>query len=459
MENSYHPHDIFNGILSMLVEKGLLPEVPAEEMLTVADALARILAHFDRLPAERIPTSDALSRVLAEDARAQHDVPPFANSAMDGYAVRAADVQIAAPEQPVELRTIEDIPAGATPSQTVQPGTTARIMTGAPLPPGADAIIPVEDTDEPWQEAGRDKLPPPERVKVFASTSPNRHVRPAGQDIAAGDVSLKKGAFLRPQELGVLAALGAAEIAVVQQPNVAILSTGDELLSIEAQIQPGKIRDVNGYTLSNLARQYGGLPLWLGIVPDNPEAVRESLQSAIDQGAHLILSSAGVSVGAFDVVRDVLNEFGQIDFWRVRMRPGKPLAFGLVGNVPFLGLPGNPVSAMVSFDVFARPAILKMGGRAWQTQTVPVTLADTFRSDGRESYLRVEVTQRDGQWVAKSVGSQASNLLTSMVRANALLILPEGTQEARTGETYQARFFDTYSPFLNHHTANEQRGP
>lgn len=429
--------------------------MPAEELLTVADALARILAHFERLPAEQIPTSEALGRVLAEDVRAPHDVPPFANSAMDGYAVRVADVQSASREQPVELRTIEDIPAGASPTKTVAPGTASRIMTGAPLPQGADAVVPVEDTDEQWREARRDRLPLPEDVRIFAATTPNRHVRPAGEDIAAGEVVLKQGTFLRPQELGVLAALGAAEIAVVQQPRVAILSTGDELLPIEADIQPGKIRDVNGYTLSNLVRQYGGLPSWLGIVPDQPEAVRARIQSALDEGAHLILSSAGVSVGAFDVVRGVLDEFGHIDFWRVRMRPGKPLAVGLVDGVPYLGLPGNPVSAMVSFDVFARPALLKMGGRDWQVQTMPVTLADTFRSDGqRESYLRVEVSRRDGQWVAASVGSQGSNLLTSMVRANALLIIPEGIQEARPGETYQARLFDQYDPLLYH----SQRG-
>jgi molybdopterin molybdotransferase len=240
----------------------------------------------------------------------------------------------------------------------------------------------------------------------------------------------------------VLAALGVDTISIVQRPRVAVLSTGDELLPIDAKIEPGKIRDVNGYTLSNLVRENGGLPLWLGIVPDDPDAVRSQLQSALDQGAHLILSSAGVSVGAFDVVRDVLAEFGQVDFWRVRMRPGKPLAFGLVGSVPFLGLPGNPVSAMVSFDVFARPAILKMGGRDRQTQTVPIVLAETLRSDGRESYLRIEASQHNGQWVGRSVGSQGSNLLTSMVRANALLIIPEGVTEARKGQTFQARLFD-----------------
>jgi molybdopterin molybdotransferase len=420
--------------------------VRAEEMLAVSDALIRILSHFQTLPTETIQTPNALGRVLGEDVKAQHDVPPFANSAMDGYAVRAQDVRDASQEHPVELAVIDDIPAGASPKKTVEPGTAARIMTGAPMPPGADAVVPVEDTNEQWRQAGRDKLPVPDHIAIHQPTETTQHVRPTGEDLAAGEVALPKGTLLRPQELGVLASIGTVKITVFQRPKVAVLSTGDELLPIEADITPGKIRDVNGYTLSNLVRTHGGIPLWLGIAPDHPDEVRSRLQSALDQGAHVILSSAGVSVGAFDVVRDVLAEFGQVDFWRVRMRPGKPLAFGLVRDVPFFGLPGNPVSAMVSYDVFARPAILKLGGRPWQVQTVPVVLGETMRSDGRESYLRVEVIQRDGQWVAQSVGGQGSNLLTSMVRANALLIIPEGVMEAHAGETYPARLIDSDFP-------------
>jgi len=424
--------------------------VRAEEMLAVSDALARILSHFQTLPPEPIQTPNALGRVLAEDVRAQHDVPPFANSAMDGDAVRAQDVRDASQAHPVELPVVDDIPAGASPKKTVEPGTAARIMTGAPMPPGADAIVPVEDTDEQWHQAGRETLPAPGRIAIYQPTGPNRYVRPAGEDLAAGEVALARGTLLRPQELGVLASIGAVEITVFQRPKVAIFSTGDELLPIEAKITPGKIRDVNGHTLSNLVRTHGGIPLWLGIVPDHPDEVRTRLQSALDQGADVILSSAGVSVGAFDVVTNVLTEFGQINFWRVRMRPGKPLAFGLVKNVPFFGLPGNPVSAMVSYDVFARPAILKLGGRPWQIQTVPVVLGETLRSDGRESYLRVEVSRQNDQWVARSVGGQGSNLLTSMVRANALVIIPEGVKEARAGETYPARLIDSGIPLPPH---------
>lgn len=425
-----------------------------EEMLKVSEALTRILRHFVQLPTEYVPTDEALGRVLAADVSASHDIPPFANSAMDGYAVLAEDVQHASSSQPVTLKIIEDIPAGTTPTKSVTEGTAARIMTGAPLPEGADAIVPVEDTSEEWRKPNRNSVSLPDTIDVYAATEPLRYVRPAGEDLASGEPALSAGTTLRPQEIGVLAGLGVAKVPVIERPKVAVLSTGDELLSIDEEIQPGKIRDVNSYTLRNLVREYGGIPIWLGIASDRAEDVRTRLQTALDEGAHLIISSAGVSVGAYDVVRDVLNEMGEVGFWRVRMRPGKPLAFGVIGKVPFMGLPGNPVSAMVSFDVFARPAILKMGGRGWEAQTVPVTLKDTLESDGRESYLRVQVLRENDHLVAKSVGGQGSNLLTSMVHANALVIIPEGVTVARAGETYQARLFEQ-----NHASfANNQQG-
>ncbi len=403
------------------------------DLLSVPDALDRILAHFARLPTELIPLEQALGRVLAQDAVAPFSLPPFANSSMDGFAVRADDVRGA----PIRLRVIGDIPAGIAPAFTLQTGEAARIMTGAMIPEGADAVVPVEDTDAAWS-AG-DHIMLPESVGVLKAVKAGDYVRPVGEDIHAGEVFLTAGTLIHPAALGVLAAQGMAEIPVVRQPRVAIISSGDELVPVGQPLAPGKIHNVNAYTLAGLITQYGGIAYTVPSARDQRDAVRRAFQAALDWKADVIVSSAGVSVGTADLVRGVMEEMGEINFWRINLRPGKPLAYGQIGGVPFFGLPGNPVSAMVTFDVFVRPTLLKLGGRQDQPQTITAALGERITSDGRRSYIRVTLQQIANRWVARATGTQSSGAISSMVKADGLLILPEGVTEAVEGEVFQVR--------------------
>ncbi|MCA9996057.1 MAG: molybdopterin molybdotransferase MoeA [Anaerolineales bacterium] len=407
------------------------------EYLTVQEALTAVLAGVSVLPAERVPLLAALGRVLAEPVVAQDNLPPFANSSMDGYAMQAADLAAASKATPVQLRVVADIAAGSMPQVAVTVGTAARIMTGAPLPAGADAVVPVEDTDEVWRGTER---PLPETIHIYRVVQPGDYVRHPGEDVAVGQEVMSAGHVLRPQEVGVLASLGVAQVAVIRQPRVGILATGDELVAVEEPLTPGKIRNSNGYAQAAQVLAMGAVPVVLGVARDNEADVRAKLQKGLDEGVDLFISSAGVSVGAYDVVKAVLEAEGNVGFWRVRMRPGKPLAFGQYHGVPYLGLPGNPVSAMVSFERFARAAILKMAGHtALDRPMRQVTLLETISSDGRESYIRA-VVQGDG--TAVTTGSQGSHIMTSLVKANALLIVPEGVTEVPAGTQLTAWMFD-----------------
>lgn len=411
-----------------------------QELLTVAEALKTIVSGVSVLGAERVPLLEALGRVLAEPVVAGDRMPPFANSAMDGYAVRAVDVAAAGRDTAVTLRVLADIAAGTMPEVSVTAGTAVRIMTGAPLPEGADAIIPVEDTDESWRGSER---PLPPEIAVFRAVDAGDYVRPAGEDIEAGQEVVAEGHVIRPQEVAVLAALGRAEVAVIRRPRVGILATGDELIDITEPLTPGKIRNSNGYAQAAQVLAVGGIPVSLGVAGDSEEAVRRHLQKGLDAGVDMFISSAGVSVGAYDVVKAVLAQAGNVDFWRVRMRPGKPLAFGDYQGIPYLGLPGNPVSAMVSFERFARPAIRKMAGFPWrQPPSVPVTTRDDIESDGRESYIRAIVSRGEEGYVAVLTGAQGSNIMTSLVKANALLVVPEGVRHVPVGTPLQALMID-----------------
>ncbi len=415
-----------------------------DNMLTVDEALDRVLAAFTRLPAEEIAIADGLGRVLAQDIRAVNDLPPFANSSMDGYAVRAADIQAARPDTPIMLHVIADIPAGATAQVTVGAGQAARIMTGGPMPAGADAVVPVEQTDDaPRGLRGEARIaePPKPRIAIYASVKSGDYVRPIGEDVKAGQVVLKEGRVLRAADLGVLAGLGVPRIQVIRQPVVAILSTGDELLEVYEPLSPGKIRDTNGYTITALVQGLGARTIRLGIARDQLDDVRTRIQQAIDQRVDLLLTTAGVSVGAFDVVKAVVESLGSLGFWKVRMRPGKPLAFGNVQGIPMLGLPGNPVSAMVSFEIFARPAILKMAGRSWHIPTFEAEIAEPIYSDGRQTYVRVTLERDNGRLIARSTGNQSSGVLTSLVSADGLLIVPEGVTEVSAGSRLPVRLF------------------
>lgn len=401
-------------------------------MRNVQEALQDILRDFSRLEPESVLLMSALGRSLAEDVAAANDLPLFDNSSMDGYAVQAADLA----SLPAQLTVIGDTPAGTYPDFTVAAGQAARIMTGAPLPPGADVVIPVEQTDD---ERRGQALPA--QVEIRAAHDAGAYIRRRGEDVKTGQIVLQAGHVLRPQDLGLLAGLGVAQVPAVRRPRVAILSTGDELLTPDMPPSGGKIRDMNSYSLHGMVLALGAEPIPLGIAGDTEAAVRQKLTEALAAGADVILSSAGVSVGTYDVVKSVLEAMGAIGFWKVNMRPGKPLAYGHVEGVPFFGVPGNPVSALASFEIFVRPAILTLLGRDPHVPTLSVQVGEDMTSDGRESYIRVTLRRENGSLIAKSTGTQSSGAISSLVNADALLIIPSGVKTVALGDTLQARPF------------------
>ena len=395
-------------------------------LLSVDEARERILSKLRPVTTETLPLVECASRVLAQDIAAANDHPLFDNSSMDGFAVRAADVVKAAAASPRGLRVVADIPAGSYLTVSLAQGEAARIMTGAQLPEGADAVVPVEDTNFDYRDAG---TPAPNEVQIFKPAKPGDNTRPRGMDIRAGEIVLYTGRALKPQDLGLLAMLGVARVIVYQKPRIALFSSGDELLEVDAPLEPGKIRDSNSYMLAALIESAGADLIRLSVAKDSHESVKALLEKAVEFGADLILSSAGVSVGAFDFVKEAIESNGKMDFWRVNMRPGKPLAFGNYKNIPFVGLPGNPVSAFIGFEVFARAAIGRLGGmETTARQTVRVRCEDQIDSDGRESYLRAGVRQENGVLIARLTGHQGSGNLHSLVQANALLIIPAGVK-------------------------------
>jgi molybdopterin molybdotransferase len=413
-------------------------------MLSVEEARERILAFFRVLDLERKPILDALGQVLAEDIVGRFDIPPLANSAMDGYAVQASNVAGASDEAPTTLRVTGTVAAGHLPTVAVEAGTAVRIMTGAPIPDGADAVVPFEDTDEVERRASSASM---DTIGVNVAAPIGANVRPAGQDVRAGQQVLQKGDVLRAQEIGVLASLGYGEVSVIRRPVVSILATGDELVDPAGEPRPGGIYDSNSYSIASAVRQAGGVPHLLGIAGDNVEAIGEMLKQGLD--SDILITSAGVSKGDYDVVKDVLARQGDISFWSVRMRPAKPIAFGTLAGpdgsrVPHLGLPGNPVSTLVGFEQFGRPAIAKMLGKGDSPRpTVQAILEEDIDNyDGRRVYARVQVVKREGVYYAKLTGHQSSNLLTSMTRANGLAICPEDTSVKKAGEQVTVQMID-----------------
>ncbi len=394
-------------------------------MLTVSEAQQHILSHFEPVEAQTLPLDGAAGRVLAEDIFTAIDLPPFDNSSMDGFALQAADTQGSNSSNPVTLTVMADIPAESPGNIVVGPGQAARIMTGAPIPGGADAVVKVEDTDHS-REPG---TPAPKAVSVYQPVQPGENIRYRGDDIYAGSIVLARGRHLRAQDLGLLATLGVSKVQVYRSPRLAIFSSGDELIQVEAPLSPGKIRDSNSYTLSILAAQAGAEVIPLGIALDEQAAILKLLDLAVDAKADLIVSSAGVSVGAFDFVKQVVEEQGRLEFWKVNMRPGKPLAFGTYRGIPFFGLPGNPVSAYIGFEVFVRPALERLSGATPRPRLRQrARLAEPISTDGRETYLRAVVTEENGALIARLTGHQGSGNLLSLVQANALLIVPSGVK-------------------------------
>ena len=411
-------------------------------MINVKKALQQLLSAFHPLESETIPLSEAAGRVLYEGIRSGIDLPLFTNSSRDGFAVRASDISNASQDNPIKLTVVEDIPAGRSPTKSLTENETSRIMTGAPVPEGANAVIPVEDTDQ-YDPKSRSTFDLPQTINVFRSIKPGDYVRQKGEDVRQHDVVLEANKPLKPQELGIMAMLGIAEVPVFRKPKIAILSTGDELVPVDEPLESGQIHDSNAYTLSALIKRDFGIPEYLGIVPDDENSVREFLETAAANRADLILTSAGVSVGVFDYVRTVVENDGELSFWRVNMRPGKPVAFGNFQGVLFIGLPGNPVSAFVGYEVFVRPAILKLSGLSDVPRyKVRARLEDGITSDGRESYLRGILRYQDGEWVARLTGHQGSGNLLSLVQANALLIIPAGVKSLAAGSELDAWLLD-----------------
>ena len=414
-----------------------------EDMLSVEDAYDRIMVYFNPLEAEQRELTSALGQVLAESIYSPLNLPPLANSAMDGYAVRFDDfADVNGGHRTLEV--IGHVPAGQIASRSVGPGTAIRIMTGAPVPDGADTIVPFEETDEVERKTkGLDGG----QISIQRAPHKGQHVRPAAEDVATGDMVLEEGTPLRAAEVGVLASLGLESVKVVRRPVVSIIATGDELLTPGEPLQPAKIYDSNSFSLAASVVQCGGIPRLLGIARDTVEEVHAKLDEAED--SDLLLTSAGVSKGDYDLVKDVLAERGEIGFWSVRMRPAKPLAFGLIRGsgerrVPHMGLPGNPVSAMVAFEEFTRPAILRMLGRKRLARpTVEAVLEGPIRNfDGRRVYARVQVRRENGGYFAMPTGAQGSNILTSMSKANGLALCPEDVPVKEAGETVTVKMVD-----------------
>jgi molybdenum cofactor synthesis domain-containing protein len=389
-------------------------------LLPLADAQAHVLERVAPLTPQRVWTVAAVGCVLAETVTSPEDVPPFANTAMDGYAVRAADVAGASPESPVELPVVTEVAAGHPAERPLSAGQAMRIFTGAPIPDGADAVVMVERTR---------RLDDGARVAIEAAAPVGEAVRPAGDDLRAGDVVFEPGEVIGPGHLGVLAGIGVGEVLVHPRLRVGVLSTGDELVEAGSRLAPGQIRDSNRATLLALVAQHGWQAVDLGLIRDDEAAITR----AIEDGARTcdaLLTSGGVSMGDIDLVKVVLDRIGDMRWMQIAIRPAKPFAFGVVGDTPVFGLPGNPVSSMVSFELLARPALRAMAGHAQLLRPeVPAVAAEAFprRPDGKVHYVRVTAA-RDGDGVlhVRSAGGQGSHHLTAMARAHALLPLPDG---------------------------------
>jgi molybdopterin molybdotransferase len=411
-------------------------------MISLEEARERILGQVSVLEAEDAPLLTALGQVLARDVPSHLNIPPLDNSAMDGYAVRAVDTSGASTESPRFLRVIGEVAAGAMPSEEVQPGTAVRIMTGAPVPSGADAVVQFEDTDETR------RAQPIREIGVMRPADLGQHIRRAGEDIRRGAVVLRAGTSVGPAQVGVMASLGMTTAPVVRRPVVAVLATGDELVEVGRPLGPGQIYNSNLYSLAAQVLRYGGIPKLLGIARDTLSDLSRKVEEGLS--ADMLITSAGVSVGTYDVVKDVLAQRGEISFWTVRMKPGKPLAFGTFPaeagkrRVPHLGLPGNPVSSMICFEQFARPAILKMMGYTnFEKPSVRAILEDeVVNRDGRRVFARAVVTKREGRYYASLTGPQGSGILTSMAQANGLAIIPEDVSRAKPGEEVLVELLD-----------------
>ena len=410
------------------------------ELLSVAEAKEYLLSQFTAVEPVHVDLVRAAGMVLAQPITAPFDVPSFANSSMDGYAVISGDSQSASPANPVVLKVVGDIPAGTFPTISLSSGCCLRIMTGAPLPKGANAVVPLEAVED---LSGIPGNPTQGFIRITAPVMEGDFVRGVGIDFPKNEIILPKGVRLRPQDIGLLAMVGIPQVPVFRPPKIALFSTGSELTPLGEPLQPGRIFDANNYSLGALVTKYGAELYHLGIAKDSFEDVKFCLDRAVSLKVDLIVSSAAVSVGVFDYVREVMERDGELSFWRVNMRPGKPLAFGKYHQIPLVGLPGNPVSAFVGFEVFVRLAILKMSGEENIERTRHrVLLEEPVSSDGRESYLRAKVWLQDGRYHASLASHQGSGNLYSLVQSNAFLIVPSEVKSLPIGAEVDAWLFE-----------------
>lgn len=401
-------------------------------MITVEEALERILLHIRPLGFEKVSILEALGRVIAEDIYAPRDIPPLDNSGMDGYAVKWEDIRNASADHPIRLEVIEDLPAGFIAKKRIERGQAIRIMTGAPIPKGADTVVPVEET-----EKGNGF------VSILKALPFADNIRKAGEDVKKGDRVIKTGDMIRPSEVGMLASVGRSFVSVYQRPIVAILCTGEELVDVDGILGEAKIVSSNSYTLAAQVKDCGAIPLQLGIAKDQQEEIEWKLRQGLR--ADVVISSAGISVGDYDLVRDVLNKLGmEMVFWKVAMKPGKPLAFGTIEKKPVFGLPGNPVSSMVSFEQFVRPSLLKMMGhrQIFRPMIEAILKEDIRKEPGRRHFIRASVSFEENRYFVTITGAQGSGILRSMVRANGLIVIPEDQGMVKAGEKVRVQLLD-----------------
>jgi len=400
-------------------------------MISVEEARERVLSGVQTLSPLEVNLQEAYGCVLARDLVADRDIPAFASSAMDGFAVRAADVAQASPDSPVVLPIVGRAMIGQRPDSTVGHREAVRIATGAPIPAGADTIVPIEQC----RVSG-------DAVRILEGSPEGKHIRPAGEDVRAGEALIRAGRRLAAPELGLLATAGIPHPMVHPRPRVVVLSTGDELIEPAKEPAFGQVRDSNAYTVYGQLREVGAMPVMAGIVADDVEQLRETILDHLVQ-ADAFISSGGVSVGERDVVKAAFKDRGEVEFYRVAMQPGMPQGFGHIEGKPYFGLPGNPVSVFVSFEVFIRPALLRMmGRRELRRPEVQATLEGDISGPGEKTqFARVQVHREPPGWVARPTGGRGSNLIATLARANGLAVIPAGQAGASSGSEVRVMLF------------------
>ena len=396
-------------------------------MVTADEALRIILDATSRLKSEKVRLTDLLGRVLAEDVVAGENLPPFDNSSMDGFAVLMADLVAASEANPVTLQVVGESSAGNPYPKKLKGGSAVRVMTGGMIPRGADAVVPIEATNSTDEES----------VKIMGPVKTGQHIRMAGEDVQQGEKILSEGELIGPPQIGVLASLGRTKVRVFRKPLVNILATGDELAELDEELKEGEIRNSTSYSLAAYVAQEGGMPELLGVAPDKKKRLRKRIREGLD--CDILLITGGVSVGKYDFVKDILNDIGvETLFWQINIKPGRPLVFGRFKKTLVFGLPGNPVSTSVTFLQFVRPALYKMRGRTYAPVRLRGRIDHEFsKSDGKRHYLRCVAELVDGELHARTTGTQSSGAMSSMSKANALMIIPEDVTQLRRGDAVQ----------------------